>query len=316
MCEYLEISIRTIQHWEKNGSKDKRKGASKCVRNKLTATEESEIVKTCCNSRFMNLTPYEIVPILAEEGKYIASVSSFYRVLDKAGLLFCKRKYNKQSKKNIPEEIKASAPYEILSWDISWLKTNIQGKYYYLYMFVDIWSRYIVGWKVHEKENGQLAKELVNEINKDIDIKGSILHSDNGSPMRCSTMRATLEKLGVSPSFSRPYISNDNAYSESLFKTLKYKAGYPKCFRNIESAREWVAEFVNWYNKEHRHSKIGHVTPSQRLTGEDKKIFAKRNKAFAEARKRNPERWSKQIKKWSHEKDVVLKKGNIKRKAA
>jgi transposase InsO family protein len=316
VCEYLNIPIRTIQNWERRGLRDRRKGASKRVHNKLREEEHSEIVEIACSKRFRDITPYEIVPLLAEEGRYIASVSSFYRVLGKAGLVFYSKRRKRRRKKVEPIELKATRPYEIMSWDISWLKTNIKGKYYYLYMFVDIWSRYIVGWQVHEEESGALAKELLNEIASRTGVKGTILHSDNGGPMICSTMRATLEKLEVIASFSRPSVSNDNAYSESLFKTLKYTAGYPRSFKNIEQAREWVSKFVHWYNHEHRHSKIGYVTPLQRLNGLDKEIFARRNETFALARKRNPERWSNKIKVWENDHEVFLKKGNFKRKAS
>lgn len=312
VCKYLEIPIRTVQNWEKSDLKDKRKGSAKHVHNKLTAKEQSKIIKIACDERFKNLTPYEIVPILAEEGKYIASVSSFYRILKKSGLLFIKK--SKKKRKVEPVELKATKPYDLVSWDITWLNTNIRGKYYYLYMFVDIWSRYIVGWEVYENESGQLAKELFNNIASRINVKEMILHSDNGGPMISSTMRATLEKLGVSASFSRPHVSNDNAYSESLFKTLKYTAGYPKNFKSIEESREWVSRFVQWYNYEHRHSRIGYVTPNQRLNGLDKKIFEKRNTTFALAREIHLERWTKKSKVWRNESEVYLKKGNFKRK--
>lgn len=315
VCEYFELSIRTIQNWEKYGLIDKRKGALKLVHNKLTPEEETQIVKKACNHRFKDLTPYEIVPILAEEGIYIASVSSFYRVLKKVNLIFQKKRKKGSEKKELVE-LKATGPNQLWSWDISWLKTHIKGKYYYLYMFIDIWSRYIVGWNVYEEENGDLAKELFESISLKNKVKGVILHSDNGGPMVCATMRSTLEKLGVTPSFSRPNVSNDNAFSESLFKTLKYTAGYPKSFATLETACEWVAKFVDWYNDKHRHSGIGYVTPAQRMRGEEKTIFDKRNKTFELARIKNPGRWLRNTKIWENKQEVFIKKANFKRKAS
>jgi putative transposase len=316
VCACFQLSIRTLQNWEKQGIRDKRKGAVKRVHNKLSDEEVSRVIQTACSDRFKDLTPHEIVPLLAEEEKYLASTSSFYRFLGNAGLLHNRIRHTGKKKKASPVELKATAPYEIMSWDISWLKTDVKGRYYYLYMVIDIWSRYIIGWRIHEDESGALAKELFNSIASQAQIRGAVLHSDNGGPMICSTMRATLEKLGVLASFSRPSVSNDNAYSESLFKTLKYKAGYPKYFTTLEQAREWVAVFVDWYNHEHRHSRIGYVTPYQRLTGADKAIFAKRNQTFSHAKNNHPERWSRHTKVWETKSAVILKKGNIKRKAA
>jgi transposase InsO family protein len=315
VCEYLKLSIRTVQNWEKNGLIDKRKGALKEVHNKLTPKEKAQIVEKACNFRFKDLTPYEIVPILAEEGIYIASISTFYRVMRKENLIFQKkRKKSLRKKEHI--ELKATGPNQLWSWDISWLKTTIRGKYFYLYLFMDIWSRCIVGWDIYEEESGDLAKELFEKISIKNEVKGVILHSDNGGPMISATMRATLDRLGVIPSFSRPNVSNDNAFSESLFKTLKYTAGYPKSFATLEAACEWVIKFVNWYNYEHRHSGIGYVTPVQRMKGEDKAIFIKRNKTLGLARMKNPERWTKKQMFWANEQEVFIKKGNYTRKAS
>jgi putative transposase len=137
------------------------------------------------------------------------------------------------------------------------------------------------------------------------------LHSDNGSPMKSATMLATLQNLGVAPSFSRPQVSNDNPYSESLFRTLKYNAGYSKSFKTIEEAREWISKFVNWYKNEHRHSKIKYVTPMQRHTGEDKEILEKRKKTYKEARMKNPNRWSRGIRNWDHIDTVYLNPADV-----
>lgn len=262
----------------------------------------------------MNSTPYSIVSILAEEGEYYASESTFYRVLREADLL-THRKNCRKSRKNQKIELIATMPNQIWSWDITYLKTDIRGRFYYLYMFVDVWSRMITGWEVCEYESGEKAAEMMSRIcnNHRIDKNQLTLHSDNGSPMKSGTMLATLEKLGVTSSFSRPSVSNDSSYSESLFKTLKYNAGYPRQFKTLDEASDWVAKFVNWYNKEHRHSKIAFVKPEQRYLGLDVQILEQRQRVYEKAKKMHPERWAKQTRKWLHQKEVILKKGNYKK---
>ena len=310
----LNISLRSIQNWEAKGIKDNRKGSVKVIPNKLCDAEVNKILKTSCSDRFKNLTPYEIVPILAEEGRYLASESTFYRVLRKEGLIKQKKKTRRCKVQGV--EIKATGANQIWSWDITYLTTAVRGQYLYLYLFMDIWSRAIIGWEIHEIESGQLASKMMERLCKEHGVEKDILllHSDNGGPMKNGTMLATLQMLGVTSSFSRPSVSNDNAYSESLFKTLKYTAGYPKHFDGIESAISWVTNFVKWYNFEHRHSKIGYVTPIQRHTGKDKIILARRQIVYKKAQMENQNRWTKNCKQWDWSKDVYLKKGNFIRK--
>jgi putative transposase len=317
-CETLGITLRSVQNWHKEGIKDKRKGSIKETSNKLSHEEEEKIIKTVCNNRFKDLTPYEIVPILAEEGIYLGSESTIYRILRKKGLLRHRNNQRRRRKGNNNIELKATRANQIWSWDITYLKTDVRGKFYYLYLFMDIWSRAIMGWEIHEIESGKLSSAMMKRICQKQGIKKHILllHSDNGGPMKNSTMLATLQNLGVTESYSRPSVSNDNAYSESLFKTLKYTAGYPKCFLNIESSIRWMTEFERWYNTKHRHSKIGYVTPYQRHYGKDKSILEKRNNVYEEARNKNPGRWSRHCKKLYWQNDVYLKKGNSKKKIA
>jgi putative transposase len=304
--EMLNLSTRTLKRWTDTSEGDNRSSVKKEPGNKLSEHEEEQIVSICCSDRFRDTAPNEIVAILAEEGVYIASESTMYRALRKTGLLKhrTENKPGKKSKK--PKELKAIGPNQVLSWDISYLKTIIKGQFYYLYLFEDVWSRIIAAWEVHSYESGEVASEIINKTGREGYLEGVHLHSDNGSPMKSATMLATLQKLGVAPSFSRPQVSNDNPYSESLFRTLKYNAGYPKSFESIEEAREWVAKFVNWYNNEHRHSSIKYVTPMQRHTGEDKEVLEKRKKTYEEARMKNPDRWSRGIRNWNHIDTVYL----------
>ena len=310
-CEILDISTRTISRWAENSDGDKRSSTKKEPANKMSAQEEEKIVSICCSERFRNVAPNEIVAILAEEGVYIASESTMYRVLRKRGLLKHRTESRPGTKSKKPEELKTTGPNQVLSWDITYLKTIIKGQFFYLYLFEDVWSRLIAAWEVHAYESGEVASEIMEKLHREQCLHGVHLHSDNGSPMKSATMLATLQKLGVAPSFSRPQVSNDNPFTESLFRTLKYNVGYPKSFETLEEARQWVAKFVHWYNNEHRHSKIKYVTPMQRHRGEDKDILEKRKKTYEEARRRNPNRWSKGIRNWDHIETVYLNPADV-----
>jgi transposase InsO family protein len=305
-CDIAGYDIRTIQRWDKNLEGDRRKVREYVPKNALSAKERENIISCSCSERFANMTPCEIVPTLAEEGLYIASESTFYRVLKAENLLHHRYETKPRTARHHPKELKATGPIQVWSWDITYLPTYINGKYFYLYLIEDVWSRMIVGWRVHNEENSELAAKMMVEIGKTIDLKGLYLHSDNGSPMKGATMLSTLQRLQVMPSFSRPSVSNDNPYSESLFKTLKYNVKYPERFGTLEEANLWMTGFVDWYNNVHLHSGIGYVTPLQRHEGKDKAIFEARRMTYEAAKKRNPERWSRDCKKWEREESVVL----------
>jgi transposase InsO family protein len=290
--------MRTVQRWEKSVYLDARKKAPKRVSNKLSDKQRQEIIEIACSSRFKDSTPYEIVAKLAEEGVYIASERTFYRILRAEGLLRHRSNRKPAGKTNAPTEYRATGPNHVWSWDITWLPLNVRGHFVYCYMIKDIWSKYIPGWEVYERESDELAAGLIKQISEKYNMNGLVLHSDNGSPMKGSSMLTMLYNLGAVASFSRPRVSNDNPFSESLFSTLKNDPGYPGSFLSIEEAREWVAQFVEWYNKKHLHSAIGYVTPEQRHYGEHEIIFNKRNSTKLRAYKKHPERWSKEPKIW------------------
>ncbi len=312
-CKTLGYDIRTIQRWVKSMEGDKRKTREYIPRNALTAEERANIISCSCSKRFRDMTPNEIVPTLAEEGLYIASESSFYRILKEKGLLHHRFETKPRTGRHHPRELEATGPEQVWSWDITYLPSDIKGKYFYLYMFEDIWDRLIVGYKVHEDESADNAARMMSEIGKEVNLKGLYLHSDNGSPMKGATMLATLQRLKVMPSFSRPSVSNDNPYSESLFKTMKYHVKYPGHFKTLEDAQEWVNNFVDWYNNKHLHSGINYVTPMQRHTGKDKTILQNRANTYAIARSKHPERWSKNSKEWVWQKSVFLNPNKIKK---
>lgn len=307
-CTIVGITPRTLQRWKEDKTGDKRPMVKKISFKALNNDEKKLIVDTCNLPKYRDSNPNQIVPILAEKGTYIASESSFYKVLRENDLLKHRSNTNKPKKRPAPDELVATGSNQVLSWDITYLRTNVKGIFFYLYIFMDIWSRKISGWRIETTESGDVASEIITNICDENKIESIYLHSDNGSPMKCGTMLATLNWLGVTPSFSRPLVSNDNAYSESLFKTLKYKAGYPKAFETIDEAREWVEGFVTWYNNEHRHSGIKFVTPEQRHTGKDVNILKRRHMTYLAAKGNNPLRWSGKTRDWSYIETVILNK--------
>lgn len=261
---------------------------------------------------YADLTPEQIVPKLADQGQYLASTSSFYRVF-KESKQDKKRGRQKPSKpRPKPQELVATEPNQIYSWDITYLKSHVLGLFFYLYLVIDIFSRKIVGWQIHEQERSELSAKLMLDIaQREGIVRDQIyLHSDNGGPMKGATMLVTLQKLGIAPSFSRPSVSNDNPYSESLFKTLKYCPVYPKDgFADILEARQWMVKFDHWYNHEHHHSSIRYVTPHQRHTGQDKEILLNRTTLFEQAKSARPDRWSGRTRNWQYIDRVVLNPG-------
>jgi transposase InsO family protein len=206
---------------------------------------------------------------------------------------------------------KADSANQLWSWDISWLPGPAKGQWFYLYLMEDLFSRKIVGQEVYESESGELASDFVEKAcwreHITTQDKPLVLHSDNGSPMKAAVFLQKLYDLGIVPSRSRPRVSNDNAFSEALFRTLKYRPGFPaKGFASLDEARQWVLHFVDWYNHEHRHSALNYVTPGQRHRGEEKVILERREKILHEAKKARPERWSGDIRDFSLPETVTL----------
>lgn len=300
-CEILEISVRTIERWEKDMSGDKRKQAIRLPINKLTPDERNKVLLTVNSDEYRDLPPCKIVPSLADNNIYIASEATFYRILREEKLLTHRNNVS-PIKRHKPTGYIASGPNQVWSWDISFLPTTVTGLFVYLYVIVDIFSRKIVGWNVHETQSADNAAKLINQAYLDEKIKPGqvVLHSDNGKPMKGMTMLATLQFLGVVPSFSRPSVSDDNPFSESLFKTFKYCSGFSLFtkFENITDAIIWCEKFVAWYNNEHLHSGLKFITPNQRHNGESAIILANRHNVYEQAKAQKPERWSKQTRNW------------------
>lgn len=307
-CEVVGITPRTYQRWGLPDSEDRRCGPLSAPKNKLTEQERTKVIMIANSREFFDKSPHQIVPTLADRGEYVASESSFYRLLKVDGLLNHRGKSKPRSVSR-PRAYVAIRPNQIYSWDISYLLSAIRGQYFYLYLFLDIFSRKIVGAEVYENESAELSSQMLVKVcaSEGVHADQVTLHSDNGGPMKGATMLVTMQRLGVMPSFSRPSVSNDNPYSESMFKTLKYCPQFPsKPFESIEAARAWVKEFVIWYNTVQFHSGINFVTPESRHAGDDVAILSRREKVYADAKTKNPERWSGATRNWKPIQEVKL----------
>ena len=292
----LGLSGRTIVRWRgMEGGRDMRKGPTSPPANKLDEPERQRIVDMANSPEYRDKSPKQIVPHLADQGLYIGSESSFYRVL-KEHEMINHRERSKPAAHHRPKGFMASGPCQVWTWDITYLRSSVRGVFFYLYMFVDVWSRKIVAATVFEEESMELGAKLFTRTCFVLGVKpeGLALHADNGGPMK-----AALERLGVTPSFSRPGVSDDNPCSKALFRTMKYRPEYPSgAFETIEQAQAWVDDFVLWYNTCHLHSAIRFVTPDDRHYGREDGILEKRREVYVAARRRNPSRWSKDIRNW------------------
>jgi putative transposase len=258
----------------------------------LSAPERETILQTLNSEPYADCTPYTAWARLLDEGVYLASVRTFYRVLAANGMVKERRDQLIHPAHTKPELI-ANAPLQLWSWDITKLKSTLKWQYFYLYVLIDIFSRYVVGWLLAGAENAALARELIEQTcaKHDIAPDSLTLHSDRGSPMRAKSTAELLVDLGVAASFSRPRVSNDNPFSEAQFKTLKYRPDFPERFESIEQAREYLRPFFHWYNQEHRHSGIGFMTPATVHLGQAATLQQQRAKILTVAYHAHPERF-------------------------
>lgn len=312
-CEVLNISHRTLFRWRSKNTPDEDQRPY-AVRpepsNKLTKEEKERIIEIVNSPEYKSLPPSQIVPALADKGEYIASESTMYKVLKEYNMNHHRGLSKSPVKRPISTHY-ADGPNQVWMWDITYLPAGIKGKYHYLYLILDLYSRKIIAWEVYEKESAEYASKLVRRAfmseHRTKDMKPLVLHSDNGSPMKGATLLETLMMLGVMPSNSRPRVSNDNAYAESIFKTLKYRPGYPhKGLATLEDARNWVLKFARWYNQEHRHSGLNFLTPEQRHNGIGATVLANRKAVYEAAKSKNPNRWSRNTRNWDLEERVWL----------
>jgi putative transposase len=306
-CDVLGLALRSVQRW-RDKPEDGRAGPKTTPPNQLSRAERRRIIKVATQREYRDLPPEQIVARLVDKGEYIGSEATFRRVLKKAGLL-ARRGRAKAPKGSKTARHVAKGPRQVWTWDITYLNAARRGDYYRLYLVVDIWSRKIVGWRVEEEELSELAATMLEDAcaREGINADSLVFHADNGSAMRGSTLLAKMRELGVVASFTRPGTPSENAFSESLFRTLKYRPAYPqKAFPSLDAARTWVTEFVAWYNTEHLHSALALVTPEARHERRDRAILAHRREVYRLAKARHPERWTGAIRKWEAPETVSL----------
>ena len=309
-AQELGLSVRTLERWREDGDagSDHRPGAVRPKpSNQLSDAERMQVLAVVNEPRFASLPPTQIVPRLADEGCYLASESTLYRILRGQAQLAHRGRARRAAARTIPRHC-ASAPNELYSWDITYLPGPVAGVYFFLYLMLDVYSRKIVAHDVHAVESSTHAAALIEQaVTREGVLPGMlVVHQDNGSPMKGSTYVVKLQELGVAPSYSRPGVSNDNPYSESLFRTCKYRPEFPGVFAVLEDAQTWALSFTRWYNHEHKHKNLKFVSPAERHRGEDKVLFAKRITVYEAARAKHPERWARSIRDWSLPKEVWL----------
>jgi putative transposase len=243
----------------------------------LSPAERQAILDVSHEQRFWDATPYQMYATLLDEGRYLGSIRTIYRILSANDEVRERRKQVSRPRYKKPELL-ATAPNEVWSWDITKLKGPAKWNYFHLYVILDIFSRYVVGWMVAHRESATLAKRLIEETCRKQQVsKGQLtLHADRGSSMKSKLVAHLLADLGITKTHNRPHVSNDNPYSESQFKTLKYSPGFPDRFGSVQDAREFCQRFFPWYNTVHKHSGIGLMTPEQVHYGQAQKILQQR----------------------------------------
>ena len=258
----------------------------------LSEAEKQSVLDLLHSERFRDLPPTQVYPILLEEGHYMCSVRTMYRILAKQGEVRERRKVRNHPVYAKPELL-ATGPNQVWSWDITKLKGPVKWSYYHLYVILDIFSRYVVGWMIAPRESATLAKRLINEscMKQNIAEDQLILHADRGSSMKSKVVAQLLADLGVTKTHSRPHVSNDNPFSESQFKTMKYRPEFPNRFGCIQDSRAFAVPFFNWYNHEHRHSGIGLYTPSDVHHGRTGILQTRRQATLDKAYLIHPERF-------------------------
>lgn len=298
-CAIAGIDLRTLQRWQATDglvSGDRRPQAARPVPgHALSEAERAHLLAVANEPRFASVPPARMVPMLADEGVYLASESTFSRVLKAHGQTTHRGRAKAPRSVRPPTTHVATEPRQVWCWDMTYLPAQVMGRWFYLYLILDLYSRKIVGWEVHDADHADHAAHLVRRtaLAEGIAAMGTkpVLHGDNGSTLKATTVLAMLNWLGV---------SDDNAYAESLFRTAKYRPEFPaKGFADLDQARSWAAGFVRWYNFDHRHSGIRYVSPAQRHAGDDNAILAARHDLYLQARALNPARWSGDTRNWA-----------------
>ncbi len=297
-CEALQVPRATFYRFQnrKNRSENtiKKRPAPPLA---LKPQECQTVVDILHSERFLDDTPYEIYATLLDEGQYHCSIRTMYRILASKHGCVKERRKHVQRPNYVKPELLATAQNQVWSWDITKLKGLVKWTYYYLYVIIDIFSRYVVGWMIAHREQAALAKRLIEDSCDKQTIKPDqlVVHADRGSSMRSRLVAHLLADLGVTKTHSRPHVSNDNPYSEAQFKTLKYCPEFPDRFGSIQDARAFCREFFSWYNKEHHHSGIALMTPEQVHYGTAERIYQIRATVLSAAFEENPIRFRGKI---------------------
>ena len=292
-CALAGIDACTLRRWQANDlpkQGDRRPTADRPIpSHALSEAERARIVEVANEPRFAETPPARIVPALADEGIYIASESSFHRVLRERGQMKRRGRAQPPRMSRPPTTHIATRPGEVWCWDVTFLPAQIQGRWFYLYLILDLYSRKVVGFEVHDTDSAEHAVDLARRTALAEGVHSMsarpVLHGDNGATLKATTVLAMLHWLGIKPSYSRPRVSDDNAFVEALFRTAKYRPEFPlKGFVDLNSARRWAVGLIHWYNHDHRHSGIRYITPAQRHAGQDDRMLAARHPTRQRAR--------------------------------
>jgi len=260
----------------------------------LSPTEQSTVRETLNSPRFADQAPRAVYATLLDEERYLCSWRTMYRILAQDQEVR-ERRNQLRHPSYVKPELLATAPNQLWSWDITKLLGPTKGRFYQLYVIIDVFSRYIPGWLIAERESAALAEHLVREtcLKQGIKPDKLTLHADRGSSMKSKPLALLLEDLGVTKSHSRPRVSNDNPYSESQFKTMKYRPDFPQYFGSLADARAWAQSFFHWYNQEHYHNSLGLLTPASVHSGQAADLLEKRQRVLDAAYAAHPERFVK-----------------------
>jgi putative transposase len=292
-CEALDVNRATL--YRRRG----RQAATPCEPVpcpqpplKLSALERQAVVELLHSERFVDASPHTIYATLLDEGRYYCSVRTMYRILAQEGELKERRNVLKHPHYTKPELL-ATGPNQLWSWDITKLKGPVKWTYFYLYVILDVYSRYVVGWMVASRESAMLAKKLIGETcaKQNISPDQLTIHADRGSSMKSKAVALLMSDLGITKTHSRPHVSNDNPFSEAQFKTLKYRPGFPQRFGSLQDSRAFCRPFFRWYNTEHRHGGIAFMTPGDVHYGRATQILETRSAALSSAFEAHPKRF-------------------------
>ncbi len=295
-CEAVQLSVATYYRFGKRRSSPDpcAAGPKSSGRPGLTCEEQDQIYDELFSERFRDEAVRQVYAKLLDDGRYLCSWRTMYRLLKKRVATTERRRIRRHPRYSKPELV-ATGPNKVWTWDITYLKTQIRGRFYYLYVVMDIYSRYVVGWLLAERECQELAKELLAQTIMKYRVRAGQLtiHADRGAPMKSQSVSDLLEKLGVDRSHSRPRVSNDNPYSEAGFKTLKYSLEFPDRFDSMEQAEDFCRAYFKHYNTEHHHTGIALLTPYQVHFGKATEILVKRQATLDAAYAKTPERFGK-----------------------